>query len=124
MLINKIIAIAWAGKFFTSSSLFAPKYCDIIEEMALLDWPSTHISIDKKAVTTPTAANDSVACLGIWPTMAASVSDRIGSEMPAIIAGIASVFMCLRLIFVFKGLFSASCFSYCGFVATIFTPQV
>ncbi len=64
-LIPKIIAMACAGKFLTSSSLLAPTYCDIIEEMALRDCPNTQISMDKKAVTTPTAANDSVACMGI-----------------------------------------------------------
>ena len=49
-------------------------------------------------VTIPTAAKDSVALMGICPTIAASVSERIGSEIPAIMAGTASVLMCLRLI--------------------------
>jgi len=49
------------GKSFTSLILLAPTYCDTIDEMALRDCPKTQISIDKKAVTTPTAANDSVA---------------------------------------------------------------
>ena len=60
------------------------------------------MSMDKKVVTIPTAAKDSVALMGICPTMAASVSDRIGSEMPAIMAGTASVLICLRLICVSK----------------------
>ena len=116
--------MACAGKFLTSSSLLAPTYCDIIEEMALRDCPNTHISMDKNVVTTPTAANDSVAFRDICPTIAASVSERIGSEIPAIIAGIASVLICLRLMFVFKSLFSASCFSYGSFIATVLAFQV
>ena len=52
--------------------------------------------MDKKVVTIPTAAKDSVALMGICPTIAASVSERIGSDIPAIMAGTASVLMCLR----------------------------
>ena len=89
--------------------------------MALRDCPSTHIIIDRNVVTTPTAANDSVAFRDICPTIAASVRERIGSDIPAIIAGIASVLICLRLMFVSKGLFSSPSFSYSGFIATVFT---
>ena len=69
-----------------------------MDEIALRDCPRTHISMDKKVVTIPTAAKDSVALMGICPTIAASVSERIGSEIPAIMAGTASLLMCLRLI--------------------------
>ena len=69
-----------------------------MDEIALRDCPKTQISIDKKVVTIPTAAKDSVALTGICPTIAASVSERIGSEIPAIMAGTASLLMCLRLI--------------------------
>ena len=69
-----------------------------MDEIALRDCPKTQISIDKKVVTIPTAAKDSVALMGICPTMAASVSERIGSEIPAMMAGTASLLMCLRLI--------------------------
>ena len=69
-----------------------------MDEMALRDCPNTQISMDKKAVTTPTAAKDSVAFTEICPTMAASVRDKIGSEIPAMMAGTASLLMCLRLI--------------------------
>ena len=72
----------------------------MMDEIALRDCPNTQISMDKKVVTIPTAAKDSVAFIGIWPTIAASVRERIGSEIPAIIAGIASLLMCLRLILV------------------------
>lgn len=85
-----------------ASRLFAPRYWDTSEEIALLVWPSTQISIDKNVVTMPTAANDSVAFTSILPTMAASVKDNIGSETPEINAGIASLLICLRLISVFK----------------------
>ena len=70
----------------------------MIDELALRDCPNTHISIDRKVVTMPTAAKDSVALTGICPTIAASVSERIGSEIPAMMAGTASLLMCLRLI--------------------------
>ena len=81
-----------------------------MDEIALRDCPKTQISIDKKVVTIPTAAKDSVALTGICPTIAASVSERIGSEIPAIMAGTASLLMCLRLIrvsnsFIFHVLF-------------------
>ena len=52
-------------------------------------------------VTIPTAAKDSVALTWIFPTMAASVNDKIGSDTPEINAGIASLFICFKLIFMF-----------------------
>ena len=76
-----------------------------MDEIALRDCPRTHISMDKKVVTIPTAAKDSVALTGICPTIAASVSERIGSEIPAIMAGTASLLMYLRLMFVSKVIF-------------------
>ena len=94
--------IAWAGSDLIASRLFAPRYWDTSDEMALRVWPSTQISIDKNVVTIPTAASDSVAFISIFPTMAASVNDKIGSETPEINAGIASLLICLRLISVFK----------------------
>lgn len=60
------------------------------------------MSIDKKEETIPTAARETVAFKGICPTMAASVRDKIGSEIPAIMAGIASWLICLLLTLVFK----------------------
>ena len=50
----------------------------------------------------PTAARDSVALFGVCPTMAASVNDRIGSEIPAIMAGMASLLICLLVMVVFN----------------------
>ena len=102
MLKMMIITIACAGRFLTSSSFLAPKYCEIIVEIADLDWPKTQISIDKKDDTIPTAARDSVAFKLICPTMAASVSDKIGSETPAIMAGMATRLICLLLTLEFK----------------------
>lgn len=102
MLSEVIIKMACAGRFLTSSNLFAPTCCDIIEEIALLVCPNTQMSIDKKVETIPTAAKDSVAFKSTLPTMAASVKDRMGSEIPAIKAGIAKVLMCFKLIFVFN----------------------
>ena len=92
-----IIKIACAGRFLILFSWFAPTYCDTMDEIALRVWPSTHISIDKKVVTIPTAAKASVALKSTFPTMAASVNDRIGSEIPEISAGIANLLICFRL---------------------------
>lgn len=80
--------------------MLAPTYCETIDETALLVCPSTHISIDIKVVTIPTAAKASVAFIEMLPTIAASVSDRIGSETPEIRAGIANLFIFFRLIVV------------------------
>ena len=44
----------------------------------------------------PTAAKDSVAFVSILPTIAVSVIDRIGSEIPDIKAGIANLLMFLN----------------------------
>ncbi len=61
--------------------------------------------MDKNVVTIPTAAKDSVALKSILPIIAASVKDKIGSEIPEINAGIASLLMCFKVIFVvLKGL--------------------
>ena len=70
--------------------------------MAERDCPKTQMSMDKNEETMPTAARETVAFKGICPTMAASVSDKIGSETPAIMAGMASRLICLLLTLVFK----------------------
>jgi hypothetical protein len=49
--------------------------------------------MERKDETIPTAASDSVALIEMWPTMAASVNDKMGSEIPAMIAGTASLFI-------------------------------
>lgn len=72
--------------------------------MALLVCPKTQISIDINVVTIPTAAKDSVAFMSIFPIMAASVNDKIGSDTPEINAGIASLFIYFKLMFVFTRL--------------------
>ena len=65
------------------------------------------MSMDKKDPTIPAAAKDSNPSTGIFPTMAVSVIDNIGSAIPAIVAGTASLFMLLKLIVVLKN----SCYS-------------
>ena len=97
MLIEVIIKIAWAGRFLILSNWSAPKYCETMDEIALLVCPNTQISIDKKVLTIPTAAKASVALTVMLPTMAASVNDRIGSDIPEIKAGMANLFICLKL---------------------------
>ena len=56
------------------------------------------MSIDKKVVTIPTAAKDSVAFTSILPTTAASVNERIGSDTPEINAGMANRLIFFKLI--------------------------
>jgi len=91
-----IIKMAWAGRFLIACILLAPTYCETMDEIALRVWPRTQISMDIKVPTMPTAANDSVALISIFPIMAVSVMDKIGSEIPDIRAGIASLLMCLN----------------------------
>ena len=74
----------------------------MIEDIALLICPKTQTSIEIKAPTIPTAARLSVAFISIFPTIAVSVIERRGSAIPAIRAGIASVFIFLKLMSVFK----------------------
>ena len=93
-----IIAMAWAGRLLIWSSLFAPKYWEISADIADRDCPKTQISIDKNEDTIPTAASDSVALLGMWPTIAASVRDKMGSAIPAIMAGMAKRLTCRSVI--------------------------
>ena len=72
--------------------------------MALRVCPRIHISMDKKEPTIPTAASDSRPYVGILPTIAVSVIDSTGSAIPAIVAGIAKLFMVLKLTTVFKNI--------------------
>ena len=50
----------------------------------------------------PTAANDSIGLISTFPTMAVSVIESKGSAIPEIIAGIASLLICLKVTLVFK----------------------
>ena len=94
--------MACAGIFFTSSSLPAPKYCDMMAEMELRVWPSTQMSMDKNEPTMPAAAKDSSPSIGILPTIAVSVMERMGSAMPEMVAGIANWLMLLKFTCVLK----------------------
>ena len=94
--------MAWAGNVFTSSNLPAPKYWDIMADMALLVCPNIHISIDKNDPTIPAAAKDSNPSTEMLPTMAVSVIERMGSAIPAIVAGKAKLLIVLKLTAVFN----------------------
>ena len=61
MLTLTTMSIAWAGSVLISLSLPAPKYCETIEEMALLTCAKTQISMDKKEPTMATAPRLSLA---------------------------------------------------------------
>ena len=52
--------------------------------------------MDRKAPTIPTAAKDSRPLTGMLPTIAVSVIDKIGSAMPAMVAGMANLLMVLK----------------------------
>ena len=98
ILTDVMIKMACAGKFLTASTLLAPTYWDTIEDIALRVCPKTQISIEINAPTIPTAPKDSVAWRSIFPTIAVSVIESIGSDIPEINAGIASLFICFKLI--------------------------
>lgn len=96
--------IACAGKVLTSSSLPAPKYWAIMADIALRVCPKIQINIDKNEPTIPAAARDSNPSTGILPTIAVSVIDSMGSAIPAIVAGIASLLIVLKLTVVFNAI--------------------
>ena len=85
-----IMKIPCAGRDFTSSILFLPRDCETSEEMTLRVCPKTHINIDMKLPTIPTAPKEIVAFSDILPTIMVSVIDKTGSAIPEISAGIAS----------------------------------
>ena len=97
-----LIAIIWLGKDFISSNLWAPKYCAIIAEIAERVCARIQKMADKKEPAIPTAAKDSIGFKSTFPTMAVSVIDSKGSAIPDIIAGIASLLICLKVVFGFK----------------------
>ena len=78
------------GSFLRSAIFPAPKFCDTMAEIALRVCPSIQMSAERKVPTIPTAARDSVPNSAMLPTIAASVLDKTGSAIPAMIAGIAS----------------------------------
>ena len=102
MLRQMLKKMAWAGRYLTSSNLPAPRYCEIIEEIALLVCPRIQINMERKEPTIPTAASDSKPSTGILPTIAVSVMDNTGSAIPAIVAGMANLLMDFRFMAVFK----------------------
>ena len=76
----------------------------MIEETALLVCAKTQISMDRNDPTMAIAPRLSFALTSIFPIIAVSVNDKIGSATPAIKAGIASLLMFLRFISVFKAI--------------------
>ena len=91
MLNSTIIDTDCAGKSLMDLRLLAPKYWDIIEDIALLDWPKIQINIDIKEPTIPVAASDWTGYCFIFPIIAVSVIDIRGSVIPASNAGIANL---------------------------------
>jgi hypothetical protein len=70
--------------------LFAPRYCEIIAEIADRVCAKIQTIVVIKEPAIPTAARASVGFVFKLPTMAVSVIDKRGSAIPAIIAGIAN----------------------------------
>ena len=97
-----LIAIICPGKVFISSNRWAPKYCAIIAEIAERVCARIQKIADKKEPAIPTAAKDSIGFKSTFPTIAVSVIDSNGSAIPEIIAGIASLLICLKVILGFK----------------------
>ena len=97
-----LTAIICPGKVFISSSLLAPKYCAIIAEIAERVCARIQNKADKKEPASPTAANDSMGFVVTLPTIAVSVIDNKGSAIPEMSAGMASSFICLKVIFGFN----------------------
>lgn len=67
----------------------ADRVCAKIQIMAEINEPAI-----------PTAARASVGFILIFPTMAVSVIDKSGSAIPEMIAGMASLLICLKEILV------------------------
>ena len=87
---------------FISSSRFAPKYCAVIAEIAERVCAKIQKMADKNDPAIPTAAKDSIGFKLTFPTIAVSVIESKGSAIPEIIAGIASLLICLKDTFDFK----------------------
>jgi hypothetical protein len=58
--------------------------------------------MERNEPTIPAAAKDLIPSTGMLPTMAVSVIDSKGSAIPAMVAGMASLFIDLKLMAVFK----------------------
>ena len=69
----------------------------MIADMEVLVCATTQIIADKKEPTNPTAAKASTELCFKLPTIAMSVKDRIDSDIPAKIAGMANLLMSLKL---------------------------
>ena len=96
MLNTTFINMIWDGNFNISSILFAPRYCDIIAEIAERVCAKIQTIAVIKEPAIPTAASASVGFNFKFPTIAVSVIDKSGSAIPDMIAGIANWFMLLN----------------------------
>lgn len=91
------IAIICAGKLCTSLSFCAPRYWAMIAEMAERVCANIQNKADKNDPAIPTAAKEATGWTSTLPTIAVSVIDNKGSAIPEIIAGIASLLICLNV---------------------------
>jgi len=95
----KLIAIICAGNDATSSNFLAPRYFEMVAEIAERVWAKIQIIAEIKEPAIPTAASDSVGFIVRFPTMAVSVIESKGSAIPAIMAGIANLLIPLKVMF-------------------------
>ena len=93
----KLIAIICAGNVAISSNFLAPKYFDMVAEIAERVWAKIQIIAEIKEPAIPTAASASVGFNVKFPTIAVSVIESNGSAIPAIIAGMANLFIPLNV---------------------------
>tara|TARA_R100001369_G_scaffold29172_4_gene52535 strand:+ start:9450 stop:9737 length:288 start_codon:yes stop_codon:yes gene_type:complete len=90
--------MAWGISVLTACNLLDPRCWETIEEMAVFVCATIHTIAERKDPTIPAAAKDSIGFVSTFPIMAISVKEIRGSAIPAIIAGIAILFMFLKLI--------------------------
>ena len=95
----KLIVIICAGNDATSSNFLAPKYFEMVAEMAERVCAKIQIIAEIKEPAMPTAASASVGFSVKFPTMAVSVIESKGSAIPAIMAGIANLLIPLNVMF-------------------------
>ena len=75
-------------------------------EIAVLVWATIQMIADKNEPTIPAAARASIEFSSTFPITAISVNEISGSAIPAIIAGIAILFIFLKLTESSKGDFA------------------
>src|SRR5690606_11123022 len=98
----KIKARACGTSVLTALKRFDPRSSDTIAEIAVFVWATIHIIADKKEPIIPAAAITSTGFSVTLPITAISVNEIKGTAIPAMMAGMASCLISLKLILVFS----------------------